>query len=301
LGDKKILILSNNAIMLVPSLEKSLREAGSNLKFTFKTDYTFEEADLIFIDYSLYQMADKKYADVLNYRSKLAFLTALIDHIQVNKILRETHVSHLIGLSGPNSFSDIRDFIIAFFTGVKWTTDTIMKSAKFKTEKLIKSSEGMPNDIKDLLAGHDFSIWFEGLQDYLNLILNESINNALYNAPTDEMGNHTIRELNRKQPTFSIPGKEPLVTVTTDSKKVVISVKDFYGSLKTKEIFDFLPTGEVKEKEGGAGVGMYLIFKYVHKYIINIDCGKSTENIFVIEGDKRFKWYLSKEKSFHIF
>jgi len=53
LGDKKILILSNNAIMLVPSLEKSLREAGSNLKFTFKTDYTFEEADLIFIDYSL--------------------------------------------------------------------------------------------------------------------------------------------------------------------------------------------------------------------------------------------------------
>ncbi len=301
MADKKILILSNNAIMLVPSLEKSLREAGSNLKFSFKTDYTFEEADLIFIDYSIFQMHDSKYADVLNYRDKLAFLTALIDHIQVNQILREARVSHLIGLSGPNSFSDIRDFIITFFTGVNWTTETIMKSPKFKTEKLIKSSESLASDIKDLLAGHDFSIWFDGLQDYLNLILNESINNALYNAPTDEQGHHISRHLNRKQPTYSIPGKEPLVTVTTDNKKVVISVKDFYGSLGSKEIFDFLPSGEVKEKEGGAGVGMYLIFKYVHKYIINIDSGKSTENIFVIEGDKRFKWYLSKEKSFHLF
>ena len=287
--------------MLVPSLEKSLRESRSNLKFSFKTDYTFEEADLIFFDYSLYQLGDKKYEDVLNYRSKLAFLTALIDHIQVNQILGETRVSHLIGLSGPNSFSDIRDFIITFFTGVNWSVETIIKSPKFKTEKLIKSSEGMPNDIKDLLAGHDFSIWFDGLQDYLNLILNESINNALYNAPTDDQGKHISRHLNRKQPTFSIPGKEPLVTVSTDNKKVVISVKDFYGSLTPQEIFDFLPCGEVKEKDGGAGFGMYLIFKYVHKYISNIQSGKSTENIFVIEGDKRFKWYLSKEKSFHIF
>jgi sigma-B regulation protein RsbU (phosphoserine phosphatase) len=92
-----------------------------------------------------------------------------------------------------------------------------------------------------------------------------------------------------------------VVEVISDKNKVVISVTDFYGTLTEKEIFDFITKGEITEKQGGAGIGIYLIFKFAHKLIINIEHKKYTEFLIVIERDKRFKWFTSKEKSFHLF
>lgn len=298
---KKILILSNNTLMLVPSLEKSMTDANVDLKVSFKESYTYEEADLIFIDYSLLHSENGQYKDVLKYPKKLALMTALIDHNAVNSILKETRVSHLFGLSGPNSFSDIRDFIISYFTGKIWTIETFIKNPIHSTEKMLVSSEHVMEYIKELLAGHDFSEWFEGAEDFFTQILNEAMLNALYNAPVDELGSHIYRKLDKKNRVNMIPGKEPLVKVVTDHKKVVFSIKDFYGSITEKEIFDYLPSGEIREKEGGAGIGMYIIFKYAHKFIMNVQNRKFNENIIVIEKDKRFKWFTSKEKSFHLF
>ncbi len=298
---KKILILSNNTLMLVPSLEKSMIDANVDLKVSFKEDYSYDEADLIFIDYTLLHAENGKHQNVLKYPEKLALMTALVDHNAVNSILKETRVSHLFGLSGPNSFSDIRDFIIAFFTGKKWTIETFVKNPLHSTEKTLVSSGQVMESIQELLAGHDFSEWFEGAEDYFTQILNEAMLNALYNAPVDELGSHVYRKLDKKNIVNMIPGKEPIVRVVTDNKKVVFSIKDFYGSISKKEIFDYLPSGEIREREGGAGIGMYIIFKYAHKFIINVESRKYYENIIVIEKDKRFKWFTSKEKSFHLF
>jgi hypothetical protein len=298
---KKILILSQSALMLLPSLERSMEEFNGGFKVSFKSDFTFEEADLIFLDYSYLKNEEGKYKSALEYVPKLALLTALVDHNGINEILKETKVEHLFGLSGANSFSDIRDFIITFFNQQFWTADTFCKNPIKVSEMSFLSSEGIFESIQELLTGHDFSECFEGIEDYLTQVLNESILNAIFNAPVDDMGSHMFKRMNKKTIIHMIPGKEPVVKLLTDPKKIVISIKDFYGTLTKNDIFDYLPLGEIREKEGGAGIGMYLIFKFSHKFVINIQPRKFTEMIFVIDKDKRFKWYSSKEKSFHLF
>lgn len=298
---KKILILSQSALMLLPSLERSMDEFNGGFKVVFKSDISFEEADLIFLDYSYLKSDDHKYKEALSYLPKLSLLTALVDHNGINDILKETKVEHLFGLSGANSFSDIRDFILTFFNKQLWTADTFCKNPLKVSEKLFLSSEGVMDSIQELLSSHDFSECFEGVEDYLVQILNESIQNAIFNAPVDDLGSHMFKRMNKKTVIHMIPGKEPVAKVLSDSKKFVISIKDFYGSITRNDIYDYLPMGEIREKEGGAGVGMYLVFKFSHKFVINVVPRKFTEMIFVIDKDKRFKWYSSKEKSFHLF
>ncbi len=298
---KKILILSQNTLLLVPGLERGLDEANVNFTVEFKTTYSLDEADLIFADYTLFKNDTTRFSEVLKHSKKLAILTSLIDQNGINEILRTQKVHHVFGLSGPNSFSDVRDFIISYFTRTKWSSSTFIKKPSHKTIHFFESSKDIHGPILELINGHDFSKWFEGIEDYLIQILNESISNALFNAPADDKGAPLYRHLSRKNVIQMPEGNAPVVEVISDKNKVVISVTDFYGTLTEKEIFDFITKGEITEKQGGAGIGIYLIFKFAHKLIINIEHKKYTEFLIVIERDKRFKWFTSKEKSFHLF
>jgi hypothetical protein len=301
LENKKILILSQNAQMLIPSLEKSIAEVKLPYKIDFRGSPTVGEADLILIDYQFLKDNFDAYKKVLQYQYKLGILTLLIDHIEANKILKMSQCPHIFGLSGPNTFSDIRDFIVTFFTDKKWTPVTFIPKPLKLTSKSFTTSDHMLDQINELIEGHDFGHWFDGVQDFLVQILNEAVNNSLFNAPYEEGKGYLYRSSNRKNIINSVPGKEPIVEVHTDSKKVVLFVKDFYGSIKPDEIYEYLTNGQIKEREGGAGIGMFLILKYAHKLIINIEKNVSTEVMVVIEHDKRFKYFSAKEKSFHLF
>lgn len=291
---KKVLILSETAPMLISSIEKLL---GPNEKKTISIhdNLNLDEADLIFIDYTLVS------PEVLKHKTKLAIMSSLAEPEVVNRILYETGVKHLFGLSGPSSLSDIRNFIVCWLENKRWTAQTFMPNPVKTTTHAFVTSAGAKEKIEELIAEHDLSGCFDGMDNYLLQIIDEALSNALYNAPVDGEGKHLFSHLSRTEVVNMIPGKEPLVAIHTDNKSVVISVKDFYGSLKENQIFDFLPQGEVREKAGGAGIGMFLIFKYAHKFIINLEPGIMTENLIIIENDKRFKNYDLKEKSFHFF
>lgn len=287
--------------MLIPSLEKSISDVKLPFKIDFRGNPTVGEADLIFIDYQFLKDNFEAYKKVLQYQYKLGILTLLIDHIEANKILKLSQCPHIFGLSGPNTFSDIRDFIVTFFTDKKWIPSTFIPNPIKKTSKSFSTSEHILDQINDLLEVHDFDHWFEGIQDYLVQILNEAVTNAIFNAPYQEGKGYLHRSTNRKNVLLTEVGKEPYVEILTDSKKVVLFIKDSYGSIKPDEIYEYLTNGQIKERDGGAGIGMYLILKYAHKLIINIEKNVSTEVMVVIEHDKRFKFFTAKEKSFHLF
>jgi hypothetical protein len=301
LSTKKILVLSNTALLLVPSLEKSLSQASLPYKVTFSRDYSIDEADLVFIDQNVLMESPALQDSLKKNKNKFVAMSALIDHETMCKILEKTQVRHLIGLSGPNSLSDMRDIIITKLVDEIWQVDNFFKNPKKVTERTFASSQGVTSAIQELLKGHDFSGYFESIEDYLTQILNESIINAIFNAPVNNKGEKIHCGTHRGEVVHMTPDKEPVAKVMTDDKKVVISVKDFHGSLTEKDVFDHLSQGEIRQKSGGAGIGMFIIMKYAHKFIINIQPGQMTENIILIELDKRFKWYSTKEKSFHLF
>jgi hypothetical protein len=295
-----ILLLSASASKLIPNIEKLLVKSGVS-HVVFHTELHMADADLIFMDHTYAEKDSELYSKALTYVSKLCILVSIADFEEINRILNKTHGHHLFGLSSPNSLSDIKDFIIYWIGQKKWSAEMFVPVPIKITSASLNNSQNLNDKIEELLVGHDFSKSFSGIESFLTHILNEALFNAFFNAPVDNDGNYIYREKNRSEIVHMIPGKDVEVNVYSDAKKFVVSVKDQFGSITENDVFEYLPNGEVSEKAGGAGIGMHLIFKYAHKYIINVEKGVKTEVLVVIENDKQYKIYDLKEKSFHLF
>lgn len=295
----KILVLSPNAAKLIPSINKLLLGAGVQ-DIAFYTEMDIINADIVLVDHAVLDQGNNLEL-IRKHISKVAILVSLADFDEIKLILNKTKAHHLFGLSGPNSLSDIKDFIIYAIEHKKWTVETLMPKPLKVTSSSISTSQNLSDQVEHLLESHDFSQCFTGAKTFLAHILDEALSNALFSAPVDQSGQYLYRNRTRSEAVQMIPGKEVEAKVYYDQKKFIIKVKDFYGSLSPKEIFESLPVGEIRAEAGGAGIGMFLMFKYSHKYIVNLEPGHSTECLIVVENEKQFKIYDMKEKSFHLF
>jgi hypothetical protein len=302
----QVLILSDSCETFLPQLERYLEESKSTkLKFihpkkVYRTD--FKESDFILIDYEFYK-ANKEVSELaFEFLDKLSMFATLTDHEQLNEILKETKVSHLFGMSGTHTLNDIGNFLTYAVEKKFWNAETfITPPITHQSHTKFDNSENIEGQIQSAISHHDLTNTFEGFRPILEQILNESITNALYNAPVDSEGKFLHRHVNRREVIHSAQNMAPTLDIIEDADKIVLNIKDFYGTL-TKDIIDhYLTHGKVAEKEGGAGVGLYLILKHAHKLVINIDHGNSTEFIIVIHKFKRFFHYQVLEKSFHLF
>lgn len=269
-------------------------------KTVYKTD--FAEADFILIDYQFFQKNAEMFKHSSGFINKLAIYATLTDHEEWNDILKSTKIQHFFGTSGVQLANQYLHYLNAILNKTFWTADTFLTppfSAHSKTE--VKTSDKLDHQIEKIIEKHDLSNCFEGFKPILINILNETLTNALYNAPVDAHGNFIHQKKNRKSLVQAAENLAPLVEITEDSEKMVISVKDFYGTLKREVVEHYLTSGKVAEKEGGAGVGMYMIMKHAHQLIINVEPSKLTEFMIVIHKFKRFYHYQGLEKSFHFF
>lgn len=290
----KILFLSADSDSLIPELEQLLNEEQDGV-FEFYDDLTgdLDDMDLIFMDYSLLEF-DQNFFDVLKQKDKVALLITDNDYDEINKILYETGVNHLL-----SSVDDMKELIVAYSKEKRWSPEDFLQGDVVRSELVLSSSLNVGDQVEKLLEAHDFSECFSDLKNYVTFILDEAISNALFNAPVDQSGQHLYKGIKRSTTVTMIPGKDVEVAVMSDEKNIVIQVKDYFGSLSQNNIFDYLPTPGENRKEG-MGLGMYLIFRYGQKFIINVEKKRYTENLIVLEKNKRFKNYDQKEKSFHL-
>jgi hypothetical protein len=302
----QVLILSDAIDSILPPLEQIMASQNAvKFKFIHPTKLyasDFKESEFIILDYQFWIQNREKLEKAMQYPEKISMFTILTDPGQMNSILKETHVPHFFGMSGTHTLRDIANYLIASVSQKFWTAETfIEKSITQRSSTVFRTTERLQDQIHQSLEAHALSETFEGFRPILEKILDELLTNALFNAPIDSKGTPLYRDHERKEIVHAEAGKEPILEILEDEQKIILSVKDFYGSLTKKVIDHYLTHGEVAEKDGGAGVGMYLVMKDVHKLIINIDPGKSTEFIVVLHKFKRFYHYQSLEKSFHLF
>lgn len=294
LRDMKILFLSADSDSLIPELEQLLaQESGQDFEFFDDLTLDLDKADLIFMDYELLEF-DQQFYDVLKQKEKVALVITDNDYDQINRILYETGVNHLL-----SSVEDMQELILTHARERRWSSSDFLEGEVTETQLVLSSSVNVGDQIEKLLEGHDFSHCFNDLKSYVSFILDEAISNALFNAPVDSLGWHPYKGIARSTPVTMIPGKDVEVSILSDEKRIVIQVRDFYGSLSQNNLFDYLPNPGENRKDG-MGLGMYLIFRYGQKFIINVEKNKYTENLIVLEKSKRFKTYDQKEKSFHL-
>jgi hypothetical protein len=302
----QVLILSNAIDTILPQLEAILlEEKAPPIKWIhpskiYNTD--LKESDYVILEYEWFVQHPEVKAMMLNHMEKVSLFATVQGQEEMNRILKETGVNHFFGMSGSHTLHDIANYLMASMDRRFWTAETFIQAPiTAKSHSRFESSDHLEDQINRALDSHDLSNTFEGFKPILEKILNETLTNALFNAPLDGNGKPLYRQRNRKEVVHADPNKIPTLDVMEDSEKIILTVRDFYGSLDKKVIDHYLTHGQIAEKEGGAGVGLFLILRDAHKLVINIDPGKMTEFIIVLHKFKRFFHYQALEKSFHLF
>src|SRR6185503_5841871 len=125
-------------------------------------------------------------------------------------------------------------------------------------------------------------------------IADELITNAIYHAP-------------RRQPVTLEEHEVGHLEIACDGNYLAIAQRDPFGSLTQDTIVSYLNRCLVHrspfdgEGSSGAGIGLYRVFQSLSKFIVNIDPGKRTEVIALIDLRVTMKKFRQMPKSFHIF
>jgi len=130
----------------------------------------------------------------------------------------------------------------------------------------------------------------------------ELIMNAMYDAPVDQAGRPKYA-LDRKADIRLSDEERPLVRVATDGTKLVLQVRDPFGRLERKHVFDGLARGlaggEMDSSHGGAGLGMMVCHNASSAMFFDVARGRHTEVTALFELDMNLRELRTQAKSLH--
>jgi hypothetical protein len=135
-------------------------------------------------------------------------------------------------------------------------------------------------------------------------LAHEMLMNAMYDAPADASGRAKYAQ-DRKADLTLLEGEQPTLRMATDGSKLVLQVKDPFGRLQRKHVFDGLARGlaqgEMDTSHGGAGLGMMVCHNSTAAMFFDVVPGKHTEVTGVFELDLNLREFRTQAKSLHFF
>jgi hypothetical protein len=135
-------------------------------------------------------------------------------------------------------------------------------------------------------------------------LAHEMLMNAMYDAPADAAGNPKYAQ-DRKADISLAEAEQPLLRMATDGSKLVLQVRDPFGRLQRKHVFDGLARGlaqgEMDTSHGGAGLGMMVCHNSTAAMFFDVSAGKHTEVTGVFELDLNLREFRTQAKSLHFF
>jgi hypothetical protein len=135
----------------------------------------------------------------------------------------------------------------------------------------------------------------------------ELISNAFYNAPVNGDGAPRYRTMDRHQGVSLSPGEELDVAFVFDGQRLAVSVTDPFGSLPQDRVQAELARCFAQTQprtdglSGGAGLGLFFVLNSMNHLVINLEPGRRTQIIGLLDVERSYKQFASKTKSFNIF
>jgi hypothetical protein len=129
----------------------------------------------------------------------------------------------------------------------------------------------------------------------------ELIMNAMYDAPVDAQGRPKYAG-DRKADVRLADNERPGVRVATDGSRLVLQVRDPFGRLERRHVFDGLArglAGEMDQSHGGAGLGMMVCHNSSSALFFDVVRGRSTEVTALFELDMNLRELRTQAKSLH--
>ncbi|MDB4962697.1 MAG: uncharacterized protein JWP01_2696 [Myxococcales bacterium] len=130
----------------------------------------------------------------------------------------------------------------------------------------------------------------------------ELLMNALYDAPIDQHGRPKYAG-DRKADVTLEDSERPTVKLGTDGTRLVLQVRDPFGRLERKHVFDGLARGlsggEMDQSRGGAGLGMMVCHNASSAMLFDVARGRHTEVTAMFELDMNLREFRTQAKSLH--
>jgi hypothetical protein len=109
--------------------------------------------------------------------------------------------------------------------------------------------------------------------------------------------------LDRKADIRLADEERPSVRLATDGTKLVLQVRDPFGRLERKHVFEGLARGlaggEMDSSHGGAGLGMLVCHNSSSAMFFDVARGRHTEATAVFELDMNLRELRTQAKSVH--
>lgn len=135
-------------------------------------------------------------------------------------------------------------------------------------------------------------------------LCHEMLMNAMYDAPAGPDGKAKYAQ-DRKADLVLPDGEQPTLRLATDGTKIVLQVKDPFGRLQRKHVFDGLARGlaqgEMDQSHGGAGLGMMVCHNSTAAMFFDVVRGRHTEVTGIFELDLNLREFRTQAKSLHFF
>ena len=145
------------------------------------------------------------------------------------------------------------------------------------------------------MAAHFKSLGMRNsLLERINVVTEELLMNAIYDAPVDENGKSRFNHLSRQNDVELLPRESARVRYACDGTFAAVSVADPFGGLQMGTLIKYLEScyqgqaGTLQEGKGGAGRGLHQIVENSDLVIFNVKKKVRTEVIalFNLEGQR---------------
>lgn len=143
--------------------------------------------------------------------------------------------------------------------------------------------------------------------EMVETVVDEVITNAIYNAPRDAQGRAKYAKISRREPVVLEEHEVATLEFACDGAYIAVAQIDPFGSLTQDTIVSYLNRclvkgpGQLSDASGGAGIGLFRVFSSLSKFIVNIEPGRKTEVVSLIDLRLSMKKFKQLPKSFHIF
>jgi hypothetical protein len=130
----------------------------------------------------------------------------------------------------------------------------------------------------------------------------ELIMNAMYDAPVDGQGRPKYAG-DRKAQIVLAEHERPVVQIATDGTRLALQVRDPFGRLARRHVFEGLArglaSGELDQSHGGAGLGMMVCHNASSAMFFDVVPNRQTEVTALFELEMNLREFRTQAKSLH--
>jgi hypothetical protein len=172
----------------------------------------------------------------------------------------------------------------------------------------------------DIAGSDDKRVAFEGIEAFmadlgvrgrvvarLQTVADEMLMNAIYDAPVDGDGTHKYAALPRSTRVELLPHERCTLRFGSDGRTFGISITDPFGRLRPDTLKRYVAKGlrrgadQIDRKQGGAGLGLFLLYDNLHTMCLNRAPDRCTEVVGLLDIRGSYRDVVEGAKSFGCF